>query len=180
MSADMGCLRSTGRERLLAGFSQNPGSSATGSDFVTTADLVAFVENQFSEKYGGSVSQVRVVDLDTGIESAPFSGEKVFCQDFCSSTIDQMGINAAGFTAVHTSVIQYGYPTTSQEQVVEQILAKDDTGVHVEDTVTSTYPNGGYAGPGITPVPPSLTDPQLDGDTLTWHHDGAPRSTQLS
>ncbi len=81
-------------------------------------------------------------------------------------------LNSEGFTAVHTSVTQLATTIASAAQVTEQILAVDSTGMHVEDTVTES--ESGYNLP-----PPHLTDLQLTGDTLTWLHDGSPRTATL-
>ena len=51
----------------------------------------------------------------------------------------------------------------------EQIIASDQTGVHVVDS-TSEY----------EPQSPLLSNLALDGSTLTWEHAGAPMSTQLT
>ncbi len=51
---------------------------------------------------------------------------------------------------------------------VEEIVASDHTGVHTLDTVTRSPTE-----------PPALTDLTINGDTLTWSHNGAPKSAQL-
>jgi hypothetical protein len=85
----------------------------------------------------------------------------------CSSAADQLVLNAQGFTAVHTTVVQYGASTAT-----EQIQAADTTGVHVEDGASIAHPLDG-------PPAPLLTGLQLSGNTLSWEHAGTPESAQL-
>jgi hypothetical protein len=51
----------------------------------------------------------------------------------------------------------------------EQIIASDQTGVHVVDTSRE-----------YEPQTPGLANLALDGDTLTWEHSGSPMSAQLT
>ena len=172
----MGCLLSTGRERLLTRYDfQSIDDTSSGSDFLTIGNFAAFIEDDADPHYGGSGETVRVFDLGTGMESQSLGGQQAACGDYsysCDSDADQLALNSEGFSAVHTSVTQLATTIASAAQVTEQILAVDSTGMHVEDTVTES--ESGYNLP-----PPHLTDLQLTGDTLTWLHDGSPRTATL-
>jgi hypothetical protein len=168
--AYMGCLLSTGHERLLTRY------DFQSIDSVTSGNFAALSENSTDDHYGGSSETVRVFDLGTGAESQTLGGEQAACPDYdgygCNSDADQLVLNADGFTAVHTTVAELGATGASGGQVTEQILAVDSTGTHVEDTVTQSV-----SGPLLALA--SLTNLQLSGDTLTWLHDVSPRSAIL-
>jgi hypothetical protein len=175
--AYMGCLLSTGRERLLARYDfQSIDAASSAGDFVIAGNFAAFSEDDSDPHYGGSSEVVHVFDLVNGTQSNSLGGEQAGCPDYngydCNSDADQLVLNADGFTAVHTTVAQLGATGASGGQVTEQILAVDSTGTHVEDTVTQSV-----SGPLAALA--SLTDLQLSGDTLTWLHDGSPRSATL-
>jgi hypothetical protein len=110
---------------------------------------------------------VHVVDLGGDASGPRLGGELSNCGDFgCSTQMDGLVMNSSGFTAVHATTNEAG---TDPPQT-EQIIASDDSGRQVLDTATSA----------TAPSPPQLTDLQLVGNTLTWLHDGIPRSAQLS
>lgn len=77
--------------------------------------------------------------------------------------MDTLVVGSDAVSAVHTTVSDNGSTST-----VEQIQASDGTGVHALDSITR--PDGS---------PPALTNLTLTGDTLTWQHNGSPRSAQL-
>jgi len=78
-------------------------------------------------------------------------------------------LDAAGFSAAHTTVTQY---SATQAYETEQILASDSSGVHVLDTVASQHP--------VSQPPTSyLTGVKLAGDTLSWNRGDTPESAQL-
>ena len=164
----MGCLRSTGRARLLARYDfQSIDSTSTGDDFVLAGKFGAFIEYDTDPHYGGSREIVHVFDLGSGQMSSTLGGEQSGCSDYsysCASGAGQLVMNDLGFTAVITSSYDY-----SMQQAVEQIMASDSSGVRVLDSATSSSPGG----------PPQLTGLQLTGNTLTWTHGGSPRSAQL-
>lgn len=171
----MGCLFSTGRERLLTRYDfQSIDGLTSASGFVTIGNLVALLENWTDDHYGGSSETVRVFDLSSGAQSQSLGGQQASCADYdgygCYSQAGQLVMNADGFTAVHTTVSQLGAIGASGASTTEQIVAVDSTGAHVEDTIT--LPESG-------PPPAMLTDLQLSGDTLTWLHDGSSRTTTL-
>jgi hypothetical protein len=176
LPAYMGCLQSVGRERLLARYDDQDvfGSVTDGSDFVTAGTFAAFVEDADGPHYGASSVTVRLFDLNTGRESHTVGGEQVGCpgMSICGAQEDRLVINADGSTAAHTTVVEFN-GTGPDEQVTEQIVASDSTGLHVEDTATSTH---SYE----TPAPSLLTNLQLTGNTLTWEHNSSPRGAQLS
>lgn len=175
--AYMSCVLSTGRERLLTRYDlQSYDAFVSGSDFVIAGNFTALLEHSIDEHYGGSSATVRVFDLSTGAESQ-LSGESTGCPDYsgygCSSAADQLVLNDEGFTAMHITVAQPTATGTPPAQATEEIVATDRTGTDIEDSITEAE-----AGPLIPS--PQLTELRLSGDTLTWLHDGSPRSAQLS
>ena len=174
--AYMGCLLSTGRERLLARYDfQSIDSASSASDFVIAGNFAAFIEDDSDPHYGGSSEVVHVFDLDNGAESNSLGGETVECGDYsydCNSGAGQLVLNADGFSAVHTISTQFGGPAPDTAETTDGIVASDSSGVHIEDTASE-------AGSGFSLGTPSLTDLQLSGDTLTWLHAGSPRSATL-
>jgi hypothetical protein len=83
------------------------------------------------------------------------------------ATGDQPVVGSDAVMAVHVTLVHPG-SFFSSGGTVEQIQASDSTGAHTLDSVTE--PDGS---------PPALTDLTLTGDTLTWEHNGSPRSAQL-
>ncbi len=175
-SAYMGCLLSTGRERLLENYDlQDYDSTTTAGDVVAAGDYAGWVEDNQDPHYGGSAEIVRVFDLRTGAQDTRLDGEGNGCPDYeytCASTADGLVLGADGFSAVHTTVTQFGTPNQTSEERTEQILAADSTGVHILDSTSNQYAIN------QTP-PPLLTGLTLSGDALTWEHAGTPQSAQL-
>jgi hypothetical protein len=68
-------------------------------------------------------------------------------------------------SAAHTTIVD-----TYRRSMTEQIVASDSAGVHALDSVTE---------PLTAPNQSTLTNLTLTGDTLTWDHDGTPRTAQL-
>jgi hypothetical protein len=164
----MGCLRSTGRERLLT--EEGPPGSA-GSSNVTEAavagDYAALAINSVNPKppTGFSASNLLIFDLRTGAGVPNRGGEGPFCNvGFAARCeIDQLVLGADAVSAVHSTVRDNGCTCT-----VEQIQASDSTGEHTLDSVTQSDGS-----------PPALTNLTLTGDTLTWQHNGQLPSAQL-
>jgi hypothetical protein len=175
-SAYMGCLRSTGRERLLENYGfQDEDSTTTAGDVTTAGDYAGWVEDNEDPHYGGSADIVRVFDLRTGAEDTRLDGEQVGCGDYeysRASAADGLVLGTDGFTAIHTTVTQFDTPNQTSEQQAEQILATDSAGVHVLDSTSNQY--------ALNQMPPPvLTGLARSGNTLTWDHAGTPRSAQL-
>lgn len=156
----LGCLHADGRERFL-GFGGDEDQASLAGNYAALANY------SYDQHYGGSSSTVAVFDLRSGAET-PLGGEIASC-DFgditCGSSLDQLVLNADGLSAAHTAVIT---PDYCPNCTVEEIVASDHTGVHTLDTVTRSPTE-----------PPALTDLTINGDTLTWSHNGAPKSAQL-
>lgn len=111
------------------------------------------------EEHGAS--EVWLFDLQTAQSAL---GEWVDCPSGGTCEIDQLVLGSDAVSAVHT--IQVGGACTC---TVEQIQASDSTGRN--NTLDSvSEPEGS---------PPALTNLTLTGDTLTWEHNGTPRSAQL-
>jgi WD40-like Beta Propeller Repeat len=170
-SAAMGCLRANGRERVLT-LEQTPGG--TFGEAAVAGNYAAIVSNNFEDKYVPALvsSEVTVFNLRTG--GLYRLGGQTACNSSppsmanpsgfpCETSIDQLALGADAVSADHAVVRDYGCTCT-----VEQIQASDSTGVRTLDSVTE--PDGS---------PPALTNLALTGDTLTWEHNGTPRSAQL-
>jgi hypothetical protein len=158
-AAVMGCLRADGRERLLPNY--NPSLASVVGHYaalVTTA--------VFNNRTGGNL--VAVLDLRTGRPVPARGGESADCSSnsgspSCESSIDRLVLGSDAVSAAH-SIVRDDHCTCT----VEQIQASDGTGVHTLDSITE--PDG---------TPTALTNLTLTGDTLTWQHNGTPRSAQL-
>lgn len=171
----MGCLHADGRYRVLASgtnpfipsFSPSPTSAAVAGNYaamVMTEDCGRYEESRWS-------ASVALFDLRTGAEVPDRGGESAVAELYtspqnyssCQSSMDQLVVGSDAVGAVHTSVNKSSCTCT-----VEQIQASDSTGVHTLDSATE--PQGS---------PTLLTKLALTGDTLTWEHNGSPRSAQL-
>jgi hypothetical protein len=144
-SAYMGCLLSTGRQRLLERYDvQDPYASETSATgFATAGKLASLVEADGDPHYGAVTDIVRVFDLGTGARIQSLGGEQVVCPGMgsCGADTNQLVMNADGFTAVHMTTTYFGRPTDTQRLVNEQIVASDSTGVHDEDTALRPPPS---------------------------------------
>lgn len=165
--AYMGCLRADGRERLLARYDlQSLDGSTRASDAVLAGTYAALKVSWVDLHYGGNSNKVELFDLRTGAEVGARGGEFVNCADYsysCESGIDRIVLGSDAVSAAHTTVRDSVCNCT-----VERIVGSDSTGVHTLDSVTQ--PETGTT---------ALTNLTLTGDTLTWDHNGAPRSAQL-
>jgi hypothetical protein len=162
----LGCLRADGRESLLLG----------GGDYLSAVVAGPYAALLVSDTiYIGHFPEfqtsVDLFDLRTGCSlgtgwcegSFPDRGFEA-CQTYTTScTADQLVLGSDAVSAVHTTDVNDGCTCT-----VEQIVASDSTGVHTQDSVTE--PSGSLG---------ALTNLTLIGDTLTWEHNGSPRSVQL-
>lgn len=176
--AYMGCLHADGRERLLASYQTNNYDDALrASAAVLAGNYAALVVNHSDAHYGGNGSTVELFDLRTGAGVPDRGGEFADCghaiggtppQYTCeTNSIDALVLGADAVSAAHTIVA--GCSASPPDcATVEQIQASDSTGVHTLDSVTE--PEGS---------PAALTNLTLIGNTLTWDHDGVPRSAQL-
>jgi hypothetical protein len=173
-SADMGCLRADGRERLIDSStsppyyyrSVGPTQVALAAPYVAFAGTVEDTHDQYL------VSVINLYDLRTG-RIARGGGQVATCYSSppCTSTVDQIVLGSDAVSAVHTTVSddKCPYPPDPTcRNTVEQIEASDRTGVHTLDSASA--PDGS---------PAQLTNLALTGDTVTWEHDGAPHSAQL-
>jgi hypothetical protein len=156
----MGCLRADGRERVLDALSNYDGGSTIPGQVLLAGPYAAIIFNYVGK--GGEHSELRLFDLRTGNE---LSNRRIATGYlFGGASIDQVVLGSDGVMAAHTTEVQQ----VDSVNVTEQIQASDSTGVHTLDSVTE--PNGS---------PTALMNLSLTGDTLTWDHNGAPRSAQL-
>jgi hypothetical protein len=175
----LGCLASDGRERLLESLSVAAIEGKPDVGAVAVAgDYAALVNEATDLHYGGTGNTVAVFDLRTGAAVANAGGESADCPDFsasnggCPSGIDQLVVGAGGVTAAHTFVQDCRSLTSCTS--VEQIVANDNTGTHILDSITTPT---SYDGPR---APSQLSDLTLSGNTLTWSHAGTMESAQLT
>jgi hypothetical protein len=167
----LGCLTSDGHERLLESTPQGLDHGRGVVQVVIAGDYAALVNASINYHYFDSSNKVAVFDLRTGTVVAGRGGQTAECPGYgffsCPfrSGVDQLVLGPDAVTAAHTFVTGYPNPT------VEQIVANDRTGTHILDSITTIGPN---------PAPLLLSQLALSGDTLTWSHDGSPRSAQLN
>jgi hypothetical protein len=131
----------------------------------TTGTYAALAVRYANGHYGGDSNKVEIFDLHSGASVPDRGGEGVGCPSYgaCVSSIDQLVLGSDAVSAVHTTQEDPGCTCT-----VEQIQASDSTGVHTLDSITEPYGS-----------PTTLTNLTLTGDTLTWEHNGTPRSARL-
>jgi hypothetical protein len=173
----LGCLTSDGRERLLEAFPPGGPSSFYIVERGALAGDYAAVVNDHASNQGPGARTVAVFDLRTGTTVANRGGETAGCPAACyTDDLDQLVLGSDAVTAVHTWFMDSncwsgpgGACTT-----VEQILANDNTGTHIIDSITTTGPYDPSA------MPSMLSQLSLSGDTLTWSHAGTPESAQLN
>jgi WD40-like Beta Propeller Repeat len=167
-SAYIGCLQANGRERLLARYDiQTNNRSTSASDAVLGGTYAALDVSMVDFHYGDNGSKVELFDLRTGAKVPDRGGESVGCSGFgCTSSIDQLVLGSDAVSAAHTIVTNSG--GGGCDCTVEQIVASDSTGVHTLDSATQPVTG-----------PAALTNLTLAADTLTWGHNGIPRSAQL-
>jgi hypothetical protein len=172
--AAMGCLRADGRQRLLSKYEGTTSSIREAQVAGTYAALVSSFVGSFDHVLSQS-SDVTLFDLRTGCQlngacgpSAPHVvGEGVGCPPGACE-IDQLVLGSDAVSAVHTTNRAAFLNGSYCSCTVEQIQASDITGLHTLDSISD--PNG---------WPTSLTNLTLTGDTLSWQHNGTPRSAQL-
>jgi len=169
--AAMGCLRADGRQRLLITGGSGEGSVSDVTEAAVAGNYAALAIHLDDYKGDGVDSGVGLFDLRTGASVRGLSGDTYVnsCSpDTCESSIDQLVLGRDAVTAFHTTA-QGAYVDNSHcNCMVEQIQANDSAGFHTFDSVTE--PQGS---------PTALTNLTLTGDTLTWLHNGSPRSAQL-
>jgi hypothetical protein len=176
-SAFMGCVRATGRERVLERLPVPEFESPYIDERVTQSALdapyAALVTENFDNHYQDFTDTVDVFDLRSGAAS-PLGGEFTSCGGGmggpCAS-IDDVVVGSDGVSAAHVSGSSNGddpCPTGTDCQL-EQIIAGDSTGHHILDEIDNETLSS----------PPQLTNLALNGDQLTWHHAGSPRSSEL-
>lgn len=122
-----------------------------------------------------ALDSVHVYDLASGSPVPQLGGERMsVCLQWCWSDADDLLVNDQGYTALHTTTVCYPCDPSSDQATDEQLLAADSSGVHTVDTASSSSEK-------VPPSPSSLsiTSVALNGDTLTWDHDGQPRSATL-
>jgi hypothetical protein len=168
----VGCLLADGQERVLmqegdpfvhVGQAAVAGNYAAFSTDSCKTDIIA-------------VDQVWVFDLRTGEQVPDRGGEgtSYFPNTFYTSAtcagvgVDQLVLASDAVSAIHFNIRDPVNPPPSCTCTTEQIQASDSTGVNTLDSVTE--PDGS---------PAALTNLTLTGDTLTWDHNGSPRSAQL-
>ena len=164
-----GCLRSVGNNWVL----ERAEGSVDGAFYVSSASLfigdAVLIYSWEDQHYGGQWSIVEVFNLANGRIEPEIGGERTTCTPFPDALtafgcptggIDAVLVGEYGVSAVH---IRYVTGNTS----IEQIQVSDEDGVYDIDS-------GTFTGKG-----PFLTDLKFTGDTLSWNHDGTPRSTFL-
>ena len=163
-SAVMGCLLTDGRERSLGNFPVDLSYVGAGvSEAALAGQYAAVISFSSDFKDDGFRSQVKVYDLLTGRPLPGAGGESDGCdsvnciEESNEQAITGLVLNSQGFTAVH--IDDHATP--------EQIVASDTTGVHVLDSAPSSASQ------------PALTGLALNGDTLTWNHNGQTQTAQL-
>jgi hypothetical protein len=173
--AAMGCLTADGRERWLVSGGPGYGFSSTLTDAAVAGNYAALAMSTGigkCEPECGAFSGVGLFDLRTGASVPGRGGEGVSCRSYtegsCDTSIDQLVLGPDAVSAAHTTLEGADTSDNPCTCTVEQIQASDSTRVHTLDTVTE--PEGS---------PRELTNLILTGDTLTWEHNGSPRSAQL-
>lgn len=179
--AALGCWRPAGREIPLSSLTLGLGDiePADVSAGAVNGPYAAIVTYWSSTGYAtsgpGSFGQpryrhnsVEVFDLQAFAEgqTSPIGGgESTSCVYDTGTTcvIDKLVLGADGVSAAHINDVNNNCTCT-----VEQIQARDGTGVHTLDSVTEPDASS-----------PSLTNLALAGDTLTWDHQGTAESAQL-
>ena len=174
--AYMGCLLSNGEERLLEKFTPTPNTD-DGTTSVAAAGiggpyaaLVNYVDDAHYDEFSDTVAEF---DLRTG-RAAQTGLNPLSCPNsvdyspYDCGLIDQIVVTDDGAYAVHTQ----GQAQCSNGETMcwlETIVANDHTGPTTLDEVLSQ---------GVAPGP-FLTNMAISGNTLTWDHDGSPRSAEL-
>jgi hypothetical protein len=172
----LGCLRADGRQRVLA--APPPGIlSAVPSEAAVAGNYAALVFISGCNRYYESnwSATVKLVDLRTGAQVPNRGGESAAGPTYtpenastCESSMDQLVLSSDAVSAVHITLKGQDVNGNSCTCTAEQIEANDSTGVHTLDSITE--PDGS---------PTALTNLTLTGDTLTWQHNGSPRSARL-
>jgi hypothetical protein len=164
-SAVMGCLLADGRERSLGSFPVDLSYYGAGVSYTALGgDYAAVVAFSSDFKDDGFNSQVNVYNLRTGRQPKVGGGEIESCsgqgciEEANGHAITGLVLNSQGFTAAHID----------DRVEPEQIVASDSTGVHMLDSIPSSTSG------------PALTNLALNGNTVTWNHDGQPETAQLN
>jgi hypothetical protein len=166
--AAIACELADGREHVIDAEANafEPEGETTLSNAVLAGNYVALLETG-GGKGCSAISYVKEFDVRTG-RQLPNRELQIGC-DY-STNFDQFVLGDDAVMAVHSTQVEYicGNPSPGADCTVEKILASDSTGVHTLDSINE--PNGSAA---------ALTNLTLSGDTLTWDHNGAPRSAEL-
>lgn len=170
----LGCLHTNNRQRLLtesAGFfvpslAPSPTAAAVAGHYA--AMVMTTICGRLDESSWSA--SIDVFDLRTGTEVPKRGGESASGEVYtgeqplvCHNDMNVV-LGSDAVSAAHSTV----HETRPCSCTVEQIQASDAAGVRTLDTVTQ--PEGS---------PAALTELTLTGDTLTWDHNGSPRSAQL-
>lgn len=152
----LGCLIADGHQRVLTSFYAGGIYNAEGgfTDTALAGEYAAVIT--YTNDKAVFTTSVDVFDLRTGQAVASLGGETP-PGSCCLQAMDHLVLNSQGFTAVHTNANN-----------AEQIIASDSTGGHVLDNIQ----NSGSS--------PALTNLALNGNTVTWQHNGQPDSATLS
>jgi hypothetical protein len=172
-TAYLGCYRADGRERLLASYPYPGYATEDVVDSSVAGPYAALAVNTANGHDQTMSSAVNVFDLRTGAELP--GGDLGMCgyqsSPPCASTIDQVVLGTDANSAVHMTVRDANCEPVPQPNcmyTVEEILARDRTGVRTLDSVNE--PDGS---------PAQLTNLVLIGNTVTWEDNGTSRSAQL-
>ncbi len=103
--AAMGCLRSNGRERLLAHFLNSIDGASWVSSVVLAEPYAALVENSVDIHYGGSSSEVHVFDLRTGQQRKDLGGERATCAGPLCATLVAVVVGSDGVSAARSQAV---------------------------------------------------------------------------
>jgi hypothetical protein len=175
--AYMGCLRGDGHERLLEKFTYNNLDGATSVSIGSIGGDYAALVNHFDDAhYGQTWDTVAEFDLRTGA-TANLGLGTVRCESsaqyagYDCGFIGRILVADDGAYAIHTQGgISCSNGSTAQTCSIETINSNDRSGIRTLDEVFS-QPDANTG--------PHLTGLTLSGTTLSWQHDGTPRSAQL-
>jgi hypothetical protein len=176
----MGCLRASGRERLLERFNSN---SVNGAYFIASAVVAApyaaLVLDYVDPHYGGQSSTVQVFDLRTGSRQTQLGGESTNCRDE-SGTSSPSGPVRPGFwitscSAATVCPLRIWRRSTRGRRRARDVLRRDRDGADLDSlgleavfcstlpqcfitdssgtVLTSTRPAAGVAAWTVSPRP---------------------------
>jgi hypothetical protein len=132
------------------------------SDAAVGGPYAALVEHDQDPHYGGEHYAVQVFDLSSGLQLNTLGGEQIGCADYdgysCDTNLDDVTINAHGFTAAHITSTDYEFNTATQATQVRDdhrllLDGKQRTTTHVRLVVDSQ----GRLNPTASPESDSVT-----------------------